>query len=83
MSVELPYVVRVYWDNGRGFARHIGVHRVLNVQPVIDGLPRWTMLDYIPQVIAIIQPYAERVRDMESREQRNVARWLEELKGLW
>jgi hypothetical protein len=83
MSIELPYLVRVYWDNGRGFARDYGVHRVLDVQPVIEGLPRWTMLDYIPQVIAMIQPYAGRVRDMESHERRCVAHWLDSLKGLW
>lgn len=83
MSGDFPYAVRVYWENGRGFARHVGMHRVLEVQPVIDGLPRWTMLDYIPAVLWLIQPYAERTRDMESHERRSVARWLESMKGLW
>jgi hypothetical protein len=84
MSTHHPYVVRVYFDHGRGFARQIGMpQRELATMPAIEGLPEFLMLDYIPQVIALIQPFGERARDMDAYECRSVARWLETMKGLW
>jgi hypothetical protein len=83
MSAERPYVTRVYWDNGRGFARLNGKSYQLEVVPVIDGIPHCTMLDYIPCVIALVQPFAEKVRDLEVHERQSMERWLVSLKGLW
>jgi hypothetical protein len=81
--MDLPYVVRVYFDGGRGIARQSGVQRHLQDAPLIDGLPRFTMLDYVPSVVAMIQPHAEKVRDLTVVEQGCVERWLASSKGLW
>jgi hypothetical protein len=84
MSIDLPYPVRLYWDNSRGTVRLLGRGiRPLQTPPVIDGLPLYTMLDYVPSTVQIIQPLHYKVRDLDREECACVERWLTNLKGLW
>ena len=83
MSIELPYVVRLYWENGRGVARLHGVQRALEAAPAIEGLPAYDMVDYIPKTVAMIRPVAFGVRDLDRHECSCIERWLEKMRGLW
>jgi hypothetical protein len=83
MSIELPWPVRLYVDGNSKFVRVGGQPRKLHAAPIIEGLPRYTMLDYVPQVIAEIQPIAERRRDLSSWERECVLIWMLQAKGSW
>jgi hypothetical protein len=83
MSTDMPYVVRVYFDNGRGCVRMHGFRRALEIAPAIEGLPPYIMLDYIPASVAMIQPKFEKVRDLWKAERESVEQWLATVKGLW
>jgi hypothetical protein len=83
MSIDLPYLVRLYWDNGRGFARMNKVQRVLTIAPVIEGLPPFIMLDFIPAVVAMVQEPTDKVRDLWPLERASVQRWLDSFGALW
>lgn len=84
MSLELPYLVRLYWDNSRGFVRVYKIERPLTVVPVIEGLPPFIMLDFIPAAVAMIQTPTEKVRDLWPLECKSVQCWMDNfVKGLW
>jgi hypothetical protein len=83
MSIDLPYPLRLYIDQNAKFIRVGGMPRKLESVPEIDGLPRYTMLDYVPRTVAMIQPYAEGVRDLSPWERECVLIWMLQTKGNW
>jgi hypothetical protein len=83
MSIDMPWPVRLYVDSGTRFVRVGGQPRKLEAVPMIEGLPRYTMLDYVPQVVAMIQPHAEGVRDLSAWERECVLIWMLQAKGNW
>lgn len=84
MSIDLPYPVRLFWENGRGVARWNGKPRMLGAAPAIEGLPVFDMIDYVPSVVEMIRPRGFATRyHLEPAEKRGIEEWLQTMKGLW
>jgi hypothetical protein len=83
MSIEMPHPIRLFVDSRNMFVRLGGMPRKLDSAPMIEGLPRYTMLDYVPQLIAEIQPFASGRRDLSPWERECVLIWMLQAKGNW
>jgi hypothetical protein len=83
VSVDMPWPVRLYVDSCTMFVRLGGQPRKLETVPAISGLPLYTALDYVPKVIAEIQPVAARKRELSSWERECVLLWMLQAKGNW
>ena len=82
--MSIPFVERVCWDGDHGFARHRSRPITLDAPPVIDGVPPFEMIDFVPGgVVAIIRPIHEPRRELYPHEREACMRWLNQLTGLW
>lgn len=82
MSSDL-YPTRVFFEGERGIVKAPGlvpgikgIERRINMPPDIPGLPRLAGIDYAPDVVAQLAPFAEPRRDMEAAEILAVRAWL-------
>lgn len=71
------YVVRVYFDSGRGCVKAHGVYQKITSAPEIPGLPTLEMIDFAPEVqCAMLRPHMGERREMTGAEALAVAAWL-------
>lgn len=74
MSAAL-YPTRLWWENGRGIARHDGVEVVLKVNPS----PTYSEIDYAPGCVAMVREGFDARRDMSHDESLAMWRFLERM----
>jgi hypothetical protein len=84
MSIEMPYPVRLFWENGRGIACFDGKRKPLDAAPLIEGLPRFDMIDFVPCIVEMIRPVGYGTRyHFEAHERVIIQAWLRTTRGLW
>ena len=82
MSSDL-YTVRVFFEGDRGIVKVPGlvpgirgIERRITKPPDIPGLPELAAIDYAPEVVAQLAPFAGPRRDMEAAEILAVREWI-------
>jgi hypothetical protein len=78
----MPYVTRLYWSGGRGYARLAGEAPLRLVEPpqCLEGIVV-DALDYVPGGVAMVMPRFCGWTDMDGAQRAACERFLRQLFG--